>query len=229
MLHVREESALPFAAFRDRADAGRQLAAYITEEDGRADLVAAIPSGGVAVARPMLAPLDADLDLVFVKKLPFPASPEAGFGAVTLEGDLEMNERWEHAVSDEEVSRIAKEVLASLRDRENLFMEGRQHPHVDGRRVVLVDDGLASGYTMMAAVKQFRHKGPTSLAVAVPDAPMSTIRRVEPLVDDLYVLVAQRGGAFAVASYYARWHDLSDGEVLDILNDCDGERRDARR
>jgi putative phosphoribosyl transferase len=221
MVHVGQVVDWPHAAFEHRADAGRRLAAFLLRHRAAVDVVVAIPSGGVAVAKPVAERLGVPLDMVLVRKLPLPMAPEAGFGAVTLDGEMRLNDRLATGLSEAEIRRVAHGVIEGLREREEVLMAGRLHVDVAGKDAVLIDDGLASGFTMMAAAGELRARGPRSLSVAVPDAPMNTIEAVEPLVDAIYCLVAQRSGSFAVASFYRHWHDMSDAEVIALLRDRD--------
>jgi putative phosphoribosyl transferase len=233
MLHVKETARGPYPAFADRRDAGNRLARYLQREGADPDVVVAVPSGGVAVALPVARELGAAFDMVLVRKLPLPAAPEAGFGAIFAGGEKVINPEIVAAwgLDSDDVERVIRRVQDGLRCREQVFMGDREHVHLEGRSALLVDDGLASGSTMKVAIGGARRRGAARIAVGVPDAPERTLEQIEPLVDDLYCLVAQRGGAFAVASYYARWHDLSDEEVLELLRhrEGEGEGRDAAR
>ncbi|KPK65304.1 MAG: hypothetical protein AMK73_03385 [Planctomycetes bacterium SM23_32] len=219
MRHVRELVGAPYPAFDNRTEAGLELADFLLREGAEADVVVAVPSGGVAVGLPLAERLGLPFDLVLVRKLPLPMAPEAGFGAVSASGEVALNQRLVYGwgLSPDVIDDVVARVLDELRQREEMFLIGRQRADLSGRRLLLVDDGLASGFTMQAAVREVRRAGPRSVAVGVPDAPVGTIEAVEPLVEELYCLVAQRGGSFAVASFYARWHDLTDREVLQLL------------
>jgi putative phosphoribosyl transferase len=219
MIHVRETVAAPYGAFADRRDAGRQLAEFLTASGVRPDVVYAVPSGGIAVARAVCDCLDVPMDMVLVRKLPFPRSPEAGFGAITPDGDVVLNDDLVAAwgLSPQTIREVAEGVQAELQERERKFVGDSPRLEPDGRRCLLVDDGLASGSTMKAALRTMRRNGPRWLAVGVPDAPLRTLRDLEEAADDLYCLVAQGPGSFAVASFYRSWHDLTDDEVLDLL------------
>jgi putative phosphoribosyl transferase len=219
MVHVREVVDRPYPAFASRADAGRQLAEFLLEKEASADVIIAVPSGGVAVGRALAEQLGAPFDMILVRKLPLPAEPEAGFGAVTLHGEVALNDALVAAceLSEEDIRAVILRVMGELRQRQARFLAGRPRPDPAGKDVLVVDDGLASGFTMQVAVRELQRREPHSLSVAVPDAPLSTVKAIEPLVDDLYCLVGQRRGPFAVASFYAEWHDLTDGEVMELL------------
>lgn len=218
MAHVGEVVSRPYPAFRDRAEAGRKLADFLLDEGASVEVVIAVPSGGVAVGRPLAERLGVPFDMILVRKLPLPMEPEAGFGAITLGGDMVLNDALVSVagLSEDVIEEVVGRVLEELRQRRRRFTGGRRPLELAGKNALLVDDGLASGFTMRAAIKEVGRKGPRNVAVAVPDAPLSTIKAIEPLVDELYCLVAQRRGSFAVASFYRFWHDLTDDEVIEI-------------
>ena len=209
----------PFAAFRDRADAGRALSRAVPRLQGADAAVLAVPRGGVAVAAPLAEALRAPLELMLVRKLPMPHSPEAGFGAVALDGRVVLNEPLVRQLDlpPERMDAIVEEVLAEVRRRAKEYT-GRDHPpEVRGKQVYLVDDGLASGFTMIAAARMIKECGPSRMTLCVPVSPHDSLRAVEPYFDDLYCLIEQARPPFAVASYYEDFHDLTDDEVRAIL------------
>jgi putative phosphoribosyl transferase len=229
MRHVRETVNWPREAFRDRDEAGERLAEFLQREGARVGAVMAVPSGGVPVGRAVARSFGVPLDVVLVRKLPLPDNPEMGFGAVTLDRHVVMNEEVADAfgVSKARAGRIIDEVLEGLRERRRHLSGGRPPAEVSGRDVVVVDDGLATGVTMRAALGELRRRGAAGLSVAVPVSPLGTLEEVEPLADEAYCLLAQRAGSFAVASFYADWYDMSDTEVVEALRDFAAE--DAQR
>ena len=225
MLHVSETVNRHRAAFRDRDDAGARLAEFLRQQGASVGAVIAVPSGGVPVGRAVARSFGVPLDVVLVRKLPLPSNPEMGFGAVTLDRHVVLNQEAMDAfgVSGARAERIIDRVLEGLRERRRALSGGRTPVEVAGRHVVVVDDGLATGVTMQAALGELRQKGPAGLSVAVPDAPLGTLYNVEPLADEVYCLLAQRGGSFAVASFYEHWYDMSDAEVARMLSDFSAE------
>jgi len=222
MRHVGDIVNRSRPAFRDRTDAGGRLADFLRREGARLDVVIAVPSGGVPVGHAIARSFGAPLDVVLVRKLPLPANPEMGFGAVTLDRHVVLNEEVAQAfgICREEAERIIDRVLEGLRERRRNLMGERAPVAVTGRDVVLVDDGLATGVTMRAALSELRRRGPAGLSVAVPDAPLATVEQIEPLGDEVYCLIAQRSGPFAVASFYEHWYDMPDEEAAKILREC---------
>jgi|MudIll2142460700_1097286.scaffolds.fasta_scaffold24664_2 putative phosphoribosyl transferase len=211
------------AMFADRDDAGRRLGAALGARPwargASHPLVLAIPRGGVPVAYHAARALGAELDLVVPRKIQIPWEPEAGFGAVTSDGTVTLNEPLvaRLGLAPGEVESLAAGTVAEVRRREAAFRGGAPPPDVRGRAVVVVDDGIASGFTMIAALRSLRARGAGTLAVGAPCAPADSVDRVGPHADDVVVLEVDRGWSFAVASHYERWWDLDDEEVHGYL------------
>lgn len=204
--------------FLDREEAGRKLAgSYRGPVDGL--VVLGIPRGGIPVGYHLAQELGGEFDVVVARKLPIPHNPEAGFGAVAPDGSLYLNEELLHhlRLSEEQIRAIASRVLVEVRRRVRIYRGDRPFPDLSGKNVVLTDDGLATGYTMIAAVEMVRKMGPASVGVAVPVSPEHTARRVRPLVDHFHCLHISDRYPFAVASFYEDFHDLTDDEVLSYL------------
>ncbi|MGQ9630464.1 MAG: phosphoribosyltransferase [bacterium] len=206
--------------FRDREKAGELLAEHLDHLRGRSPVVLAIPRGGVPVAYPVALRLRAPLDLVIPRKLPIPWNPEAGFGAITADGTLILNRELMNRVgiSERIAQDVAREVQREVIRRTEEYRRGRPPADLRGKSVVLIDDGLASGFTMLAAIKSARKQHPASITVAVPVSPRSSANRVRASADDLVALLIQDAWQFAVASFYESFPDLSDSEVIRYLD-----------
>lgn len=217
-LQVQRRVRHPFVAFTDRADAGKQLAAFVGVDSGAKAVVQGLPRGGIPVAAPLAEAIKAPLQPVFARKLPIPSSPEAGFGAVALNGSVSLNQALlgELRLSRGEIECIVREVEDEVQNRARKFGAG-DTPRVEGRTVYMVDDGLATGYSMIAAAEMIRRLRPQRMHLCVPVASSSSISAVEPYFDEIACLLVQESLPFAVASFYADFHDLSDEEVQDIL------------
>ena len=220
-LHEIKENRNRQVAFKNREAAGRVLGLMLAPEygDGKDVMVMAIPSGGVPVALAVSQKLHCTVDLVIVRKLQIPGNPEAGFGAVTQGGSVFLNEKLlsQLRLTPDQIEKETERVQAELNTRNRLFRGGRPFPDLQNKRVVVVDDGLASGYTMMASLFEIRKRGAAELVVAVPTAPMDSIRRIENGADEIYCANIREGPFFAVAGAYENWYDLSKEEVLDLL------------
>jgi predicted phosphoribosyltransferase len=206
--------------YADRHEAGLVLAKKLASFEWTHPLVLAIPNGGVAVALPISQELDCTLEVIVVRKLQIPERPEAGFGAVAFDGSVILNIPLVRrlALSDEVIANQRERALASIRKRLALY-GSREFPELQGRTVILVDDGLASGFTMEAAVKVVKKHEPTMVVVAIPTSSMSAYRRLADLVDRIVCPDVSRLPIFAVADAYKDWCDLADEEVMAMLQD----------
>lgn len=182
-------------------------------------MVLGIARGGIPVGYSLAKSLGGILDVVTARKLPIPWNPEAGFGAVAPDGTIFLNRDMVRrlGLGEVEIGEVAREVLAEVRRREEVYRGKKPFPALEGREVILTDDGLATGYTMLAAIAMVRKRGPGFMAVAVPVSPEETARMIEPLVDLFLCLHRSRRYPFAVASFYRDFRDLTDEEVRGYL------------
>jgi predicted phosphoribosyltransferase len=205
--------------FAHRAAAGQRLAAMLGSYRGQPLRLFAIPAGGVPVAAEIARALEAPLDLVIVRKIQFPWTTEAGFGALDPDGAPLFNEDLlsRRPLTPEEIAAQVAKTLANMRERELHFRGGRPYADLKGATTIIVDDGLASGYTMRAAVRFLKGKGAGTLIVAVPTALDRTAQALLPLVDILVCPNLRGGLSFAVAEAYENWYDVDQKEVLDLM------------
>ncbi|MCL7412908.1 MAG: phosphoribosyltransferase [ANME-2 cluster archaeon] len=205
--------------FADRRDAGRQLAKVLLKYRNTNTIVMAIPAGGVPVAAELATALHLPADLVIVRKIQMPDNPEAGIGAMSPDGEMILNVSWVarlHITKDEIIAQKQK-TLDTIQKREQTFRKKRPYHNMRERTVILVDDGLASGYTMLVAVDFMRSLDPLKVVIAVPTASNTTVDMLLPKVEELVCLNVRRGNYFAVADAYRNWYDLGDEEVLSII------------
>jgi predicted phosphoribosyltransferase len=205
--------------FEDREDAGRRLSKFLSEYKGSDSVVLSIPSGGVPVGKEIKDALSLPLDLLIVRKIQIPWNPEAGFGAVNLDGYVIFNEPLLHSLelSENVINEQIEKTKEILLKRNELFRKGKGFPSLKNKTTIIVDDGLASGYTMIAATEFVKKRNPSKIIIAVPTASYSTVRKISSIVDSLYCLNIREGYPYAVAEAYRNWYDLSDEEVLRIL------------
>jgi putative phosphoribosyl transferase len=205
--------------FVDRPAAGRRLAGFLEKYRGTDVALFAIPAGGVPVAAEIARALALPLDLIIVRKIQLPWTTEAGFGALDPGGQAIFNEDLirRASLSPADIDAQVKKTAAGLQQREQLFRRGKPYVRLEGRPALVVDDGLASGYTMRAAIGFLKAQGAGSLIVAVPTASEHTVRDLLPLVDELYCPNVRGGYSFAVAEAYENWYDLTEDEVLQIM------------
>jgi len=204
--------------FKNRKDAGEKLAQALEKYRAENPLILAIPRGGVEVGLQVSRKLGADFSLVIARKLPFPDNPEAGFGAIAENGSTFIFENAGYWLAGETIEQIKQEQIAEIERRVNALRGGNPLPNLVGKTVILIDDGIAMGSTMRAAIELCRNRGAGKVVVAVPVAGREVADAVAKEADELIVLeipVYFR----AVAQAYENWYDVSDEEVLDLLRE----------
>ncbi len=202
--------------FRDRTDAGEQLARELGEYRGRDALVLGIPRGGVEVGIRVADFLGAEFSIIITRKLPFPDNPEAGFGAIAEDGSTYMIEGAERWVPAGVIAAVKEEQIREVERRKQILRGGRELPEIADRTVILVDDGIAMGSTMTASLRCCRNLGAARIVAAAPVAGPETVSRLEDEADE--VVVVEKPKFFrAVAQSYRNWYDVPDREVIEIL------------
>ncbi|MGZ7168138.1 MAG: phosphoribosyltransferase [Halobacteriota archaeon] len=207
--------------YKDRIQAGQVLAGLLLERfEGQEAVVLAIPRGGVQVAYPIALSLRALLDLVIPRKLPVPHNIEAGFGAITADGSRVLNDDLiiYLGLTDDQIDDISTRVLTEVKRRDEHYRGNKPFPDLKNRLAIIVDDGLATGYTALAAIKFVKRRQPERTILAVPVASLGAERLVKPEVDEYMCPLTSDTPWFAVASFYERFYDLTDDEVLDCLD-----------
>ncbi len=207
--------------YEDREEAGIILARELGHVDPEKTRIIAIPNGGVLVGAAMAKKLGVPLDIIVIRKIQIPWNTEAGFGSVASDGSIILNHPLlnQLGLSDAEVEAQIEKTRRNVLDRTRLYGAPTSFPHLKGKAAILIDDGLASGVTMEAAVRMVRKYSPTSIVVAVPTASTSAMRRLKGLLDGTVCPDIRGGWTFAVASAYRNWYDVSDAEVLDVLRE----------
>src|SRR6266581_6375266 len=206
-------------AFPNRSEAGRLLGLKLSKYAGRDDvIVLGLPRGGVPVAYEVAQALRVPLDVFIVRKLGVPGFEELAVGAIASGGVRVLNEDVARALphADEIIESVTAKETAELERREQSYRNGRPPPELRDRMVILVDDGLATGATMRAAVKALRHRGAAKIVVAVPVGPPDTCREFEDEADE--TICASVPEFFqAVGQYYEDFSQTSDDEVRELL------------
>jgi predicted phosphoribosyltransferase len=207
--------------FENRYDAGRKLAEKLTEYTDKSAVVLAIPNGGAAVALGVALAIGAEFDLVISRKIPLPLSPEGGFGSVTDDGTIILDDDIvKHAgLSQQQINYQVNQVRANIKQRSLLYHKDRRPLSLAGRIVIIVDDGLASGYTMKAAITSIRKRKPAKVIAAVPVGPERVVNDIKKVADRVVACVISTKSEFYVADYYRHWQDITDSEVLACLKE----------
>ena len=204
--------------FEARADAGARLADALAEQGVDADLVLGIPRGALPVARPVADRLDAPLDIVAAKKLGMPDNPEFAIGAATGDGSVWLNETVidRHDVDESYVAAERERAAATAREKAETYRGDRPAPEVAGQRVVVVDDGVATGATARACLRQVRNAGAEHVGLAVPVGPPSSVAELADEADSVVVL--EEPAEFrAVGAYYRDFGQVPDEEARAYL------------
>lgn len=224
------DSATP-QRFRNREQAGRILAEHLKRYANWTDVVVlALPRGGVPVGVEVAAGLRAPLEVFVVRKLGVPGQPELAMGAIASGGVRVLNDEVVQllGLTDEAIDRVARAEQQELERRERLYRAGRRFPDLADQVVILVDDGLATGSTMRAAVNAVRRHRPAEVVVAVPAGAADTCEDFKKEVDEIVCVIAPE--AFqAVGLWYEEFPQVSDEEVRDLLERTSRELVDIER
>jgi predicted phosphoribosyltransferase len=205
--------------FKDRIHAGQILAKMLGADDTRAGIILAIPAGGVPVGVVMAEKTGLDFDVVVVSKITLPWNTEAGYGAVAFDGTVKLNEDMLRRVhlTAEDVKQGIQKTTAKVARRVTKLRGSKPLADLENRSAILVDDGLASGFTMRVAVAALRNAGAGRIIVAVPTAHRHSAEMIAREVEALYCANIRGGLSYAVASAYRHWSDVAEEEVVKIL------------
>lgn len=217
--------------FRDRVEAGERLAAKLSAYANRPDvLVLGLPRGGVPVAFEVARALNAPLDILIVRKLGVPGEEELAMGAIASGGVRVLNRDVVRmlALSDATIDAVSAKEQRELTRRERLYRGERTMPELRGRTVILVDDGIATGATMRAAIQAVRQQGPAHVVVAVPVAAHSTCDDLRNEGNDV-VCVRETDALYAIGLWYDDFPQIMDGEIRDLLDRAWHLRAPAKR
>lgn len=209
--------------FQDREDAGRQLGEALKKYRDKDTVVLGIPRGGVVIAAEAAKALGAPLDVIIPRKLGAPHNPEVAIGAVTQDGTIITDEIMVRrlGLSDAQIDSLAEEVLEEIQRRVQTYRNGKTGLDLEGKTVIVADDGIATGFTVQAALESVRNAGSKKLVLAVPVAPAETISFLREKVDDLICLHAPEI-FYAVGQFYRDFDQTSDREVIELLSEKAG-------
>jgi predicted phosphoribosyltransferase len=202
--------------FKDRKDAGKELAQALQKYKEMDALVLAIPRGGVELGCEVAKALQCDFSLIICRKLPYPHNPESGFGAIAEDDSVYINPLAAAYVSEYEIKQIIQKQSQEIQRRIQILRDGKPLPEMKGRTVILVDDGIAMGSTMHTAVTLCKKCKAKKIIVAVPVAGAQAIEKFSQMADEVIVLESP-ADFHAVAQVYENWYDVSDEEVMDLL------------
>ena len=207
------------ARFHDRRDAGELIANHLAHQGQGFDLIVALPRGGIEVALPIAVRLKLPLDILIVKKLGAPRQTELALGAIASGGYIYINYDIcrELKVTQREIAHTRLEASRALLAREERLLHGRERPNWSGKRILIVDDGIATGATMEVAIRAVKARQPKSVSVAVPVASISSIEKLHRRIDHVFALQTPTFLG-SVSQFYQSFPEVSDEEVAVMLN-----------
>ena len=213
--------------FADRAYAGRILAGMLKEYQNTSALIMAVPAGGVPVALSMAQQLNLAVSVAVVSKITLPWNTEVGYGAVAFDGTVRLNESLLPGLglTREQIDDGIAATRQKVQRRVERFSRKLPFPDVKNKTVFLVDDGLASGFTMLTAVEALKKAGAGSLNIATPTAHLESLQRLSEQVDAIYCANTRKGFFFAVADAYKRWSDVSEEELFEMIKNEEGKKK----
>jgi len=205
--------------FKDREDAGRQLVKLLADYRHMPAVVLALPRGGVPVAKEISESLKLPLDIVLVRKIGHPFNPEYAIGAIAENGQAVWNDTEIQEIDSRQLNKKIQIEKLEIRRRAKLYRGGRPLINLKDKITILVDDGLATGLTMLAAIKAVKSQKPQEIIVAVAVAPKEVVDEINQMVDEFVALNIPEVFQGAVGSYYQSFPQLTDGEVIKLLKD----------
>ena len=204
--------------FRDRTEAGEQLAELLKREDVTADIVLAIPRGGLPIGRAVADELRVALDIIVSKKIGAPGNPELAVGSAASDGSIWLNDDLIErlGLDPDRIRREGKSVAESAREKAERYRGSRQSPNLEGKAVLIVDDGVATGATMIACVRLARQAGAARVVVAVPVGPPDTVENLRSEADEVFSLQTPTHFG-AVGQFFDSFRQVSDEEAIELL------------
>jgi predicted phosphoribosyltransferase len=213
--------------FQDRKEAGLKLAEKLTQYSGEKDVtVIALPRGGVAIGAEIAQKIGAPLDVIITHKIGFPGEPEFAIGAIAENGRLELNDRIVERYNipqsylDEEIKRQKAEIERRI----TTYRSGKKLPSVKDKTIILVDDGVATGFTMIAAIKALKEEGIKKLVVAIPLSPKDTFAKLKTLSDEIICLETPEF-FIAIGNFYCDFEQVTDDEVKELMQNVELKRK----
>jgi predicted phosphoribosyltransferase len=208
------------AYFNDRVDAGKRLVSELADFKGKDAIVLAIPRGGVIVGFEIAKALNIPLDVIIPRKVGAPDNPELAIGAMTEDGTIIIDENLVNClgVSEDYIKEESKRQKIEIERRLQMYRKNEPYPNLKGREVIVVDDGIATGSTMKAALVSVRNRGAKTVAVAVPVGPPSTIQELKKQADKVVCLYTPEYFQ-AIGQFYTDFEQITDEEVIQLLKE----------
>ncbi|PIT97387.1 phosphoribosyl transferase [Candidatus Berkelbacteria bacterium CG10_big_fil_rev_8_21_14_0_10_41_12] len=214
--------------FKDRADAGQQLAVKLEKYRGKDAVILALPRGGVAIGGEIASSLNLPLDIIPVRKIGHPFNPEYAIAALTSDGHIVLGTNELPDVDKEWLEEESKHQQLEAQRRREVYSRGRAPKKITGKIAIVVDDGLATGLTMQAAVWEIKQKNPKKIIVAVPVAPADTAEKISKDVDKVTTVLSPINFLGAIGAYYENFEQVSDEQVIKIIDENQNSRHAGR-
>ena len=207
--------------FWNREHAGKVLSDMLVSYKNSDSIILGIPAGGVPVAVPIAANLGLDLDVAVVSKITLPWNTESGFGAVAFDGTVKLNNEVvsQIGLTEDEIKNGIEKATNKVQRRFKEFRGIKPFPFIKDLNVILVDDGIASGFTMIVAIEALKNSGANKIIVAVPTAHQQSLKLITDRVDKIFCANIRGGWGFAVADAYKNWCDVDEEEVIELLDE----------
>jgi predicted phosphoribosyltransferase len=202
--------------FRNRTDAGQRLAQALIKYEGEDVIVYALPRGGVVLGLEIAKRLNAPLDLIITRKIGYPGNEECALCAVAEDGHMICDSSGMSLIESQWIQEHAEKEMEEARRRRIAYLKGREPLAVTGKIAIIVDDGVATGLTLMLAIQELKHCNPKKIVVAVPVSSPIAARKIQQEADELVVLDTP-ANFYAVGAYYESFPQLTDDEVIKIM------------
>lgn len=203
--------------FKDRAEAGEKLASLLKQYKDSDAVVCALPRGGVVLGEKIAKALSLPLDLIIVRKIGHPKNPEYAIAAISEDGHLVYNEEEKALVDQKWFDKEAAHQIKEAKRRRLIYLKGRIPEKIKGKTVIIVDDGIATGLTMFAAIQKIKHQNPAKIIVAIPVAPKETLNKLKEKVDEVITIFSPEFFMGAIGSYYQKFEQVEDEEVVALM------------
>lgn len=209
--------------FKDRVEAGKKLAGFFDHINGRNAVVYALPRGGVVVGAEIAKALKAPLDLIITRKIGHPYQPEYAIGAIAENGHAVFNKDEILSVDEQYIKEETKKQTQEAKRRREVYLGGRKPTSCKGKTAILVDDGIATGLTIKAALKELKmHYGPAKVVIAVPVAPRDTVEELEKMGAEVLSIITAKEFLGAIGAYYQDFSPVEDQDVTRIMKEAQG-------
>lgn len=203
--------------FKDRVEAGKKLAKALKQYSSQNAVLYALPRGGVVIASEISKKLKIPIDLIIIRKIGHPANPEYAVCAATEDGHVLCDEATMKSLGEDWLDMQLQIERQEIIRRHKTYLGDRKPISAIGKIAIIVDDGIATGMTMMAAIHEISHQNPKKIVVAIPIAPKEIIKELKTQVDEVIVLETPDNFLRSVGSYYDNFPQVSDGEVINLL------------